>query len=178
MPPQVEFHLVRTAEIVYPPSSATGPHPVAVQISGHAVTVDVTAVEEVAVHSLGFRVVNRHPTRSGTVSMCFNPAPEPNLRFWLDEPTRTAHGPVRLDWPVTIRRGRSRQFVVSAHTKKHDVEWELSITVDWGAGLHQMTCRVRTTAETGMVRFSPDGTTSVAKIHAEPDRPEDSSARP
>ncbi|MCX2181785.1 hypothetical protein KV205_14765 [Streptomyces sp. SKN60] len=176
MEPVVEVQLIGQLQLIYPPSSATGPSPIPVQVSGHGIAVRVSAPEEeaVVVHSLGFRVRARHPTRSAPVAM--RPGariPDPHVRVWLDEPAQMAPGPAPVTFPATIAGGESEWFLLTAHTKEHDVQWDLG--VEWSCGAEQgwAGCAVRTTAETTMVKYGRDGqVTHNSNLHPEPDRPE------
>ncbi|MFJ7245120.1 tetratricopeptide repeat protein [Kitasatospora sp. NPDC098652] len=176
MEPVVEVRFIGILQLVYPPSSATGPRPTPVQVSGHGIAVRVTAPEgeAVVVHTLGFRVTARHPTRSAPVAVDHGVTiPEPHIRVWLDEPAQMAAGARPVTLPTTVPGGRSEVFLLTAHTREHDVEWELG--VEWSCGVRRAWahCAVRTTAETTMVRYSPSGeVTHGANLHPEPERPE------
>jgi hypothetical protein len=174
--PVFEVRFICKSHLVYPPSSATGPSPETVQISGHGIAVRVGAPKGtlVVVHGIGFAVDARHPTREGDVVMA-SPltVPEPQIRVWLDEPEQTSPGPVPVTLPTMIPGGQSEWFVLTAHTKKHDVQWRLG--VEWSCGEERSwaSCKVRTTAETGWVCHHSDGrVTDQANLHPEPDRPE------
>ncbi len=177
MEPVIEARLIYKFHLLYPPSSATGPRPEAVQISGHGILVLVGAPEgvPVVVHNLGFVVDNRHSTREAGVVMNdpLTMIPDPQIRVWLDEPAHMAPGPVPLTLPTTIPEGHSEIFRLTAHTGKNDVQWRLGIEWSCGDKRSWAHLEIRTTAETGMVSHHPDGRrTSQANLHKEPDRPE------
>ncbi|MFI6102133.1 hypothetical protein ACIA8G_41835 [Lentzea sp. NPDC051213] len=179
MEPVFEVWLIGRIHLIYPPSSATGPRPLPVQVSGHGVAIRVTAPDEapVVVHSLAHRVEARHPTRVAPVSMDGMMAgvviPDPHVRVWLDEPAQTAPGPVPLVLPTTVPGGQNEMFFLTAHTREHDVEWALGLEWSCDAEPRMASWKIRTTAESTMVRYHPDGTvTKNSNLHSEPDRPE------
>ncbi|MFF0393003.1 tetratricopeptide repeat protein [Kitasatospora sp. NPDC004615] len=176
MEPVVEVRFISRLQLIYPPSSATGPRPITAQVSGHGIAVRVSApeAEPVVVHTLGFRVKSRHPTRTAPLEIDpWGSIPDPQVRVWLDEPAQMADGPVPITLPTTIPHGQSEWFLLTAHTQEHDVEWELGIEWSCGEKKAWTSCNVRTTAETSMVTFRKDGSrTPGFNLHPQPDRPE------
>ncbi|WP_158702023.1 tetratricopeptide repeat protein [Kitasatospora sp. MMS16-BH015] len=158
----------------------TGPRPVQLQVSGHGVEVRVSAPASgpAVVHGIAFRVMGRRPlgTAPGKVSVLVTGTvniPMPQIRVWLDEPDQMTPGPVPLSLPDTVPAGESRVYRLTAHTREHDVEWQLGVEVSTGGDPVWRGYPIRTTAETGWRIFHPDRPmTENANSHREPDRPE------
>ncbi|MFI6154033.1 helix-turn-helix domain-containing protein [Kitasatospora sp. NPDC051170] len=135
-----------------------------------ALTVQGTGAETVVLEALRVRVVSKSaPLAWNDYAMgvgCGGVADTKSFEVDLDRGSPTlAPGHGQRAFPYTVSESDPEVFYVTAHTKAHDVRWELSL--DWSSGGRHGTLRIddsgtsfRTSAATGRPGYDyPPGST-------------------